>query len=196
MVEDDVKQGILRYDKMVEDALRQVLRQSLQFVVKHGLPGEHHFYITFRTDHPDVVMPGYLRRRYPDEMTIVLQHQFWNLEVAEEYFSVSLSFSNKPELLVIPFAAVAAFADPSVRFGLQFETGDGGLQEDEEAGPQVKLPEVARPESATAAEAEDRPGNGEGRGETGEAADDGAQNDGAQNDGAENIVALDRFRKK
>ena len=177
MVEDDVKQGILRYDKMVENALRQVLRQSLQFVVAHGLPGEHHFYITFRTDHPDVVMPGYLRKRYPDEMTIVLQHQFWNLEVTEEHFSVSLSFSNKPELLVIPFAAVAAFADPSVRFGLQFETGDGGTQEDDEAGPQVKLPEVARPQP-TAAENADRP------------EDEGGE------DGAENIVALDRFRKK
>ncbi|MDJ0946058.1 MAG: ClpXP protease specificity-enhancing factor SspB [Kiloniellales bacterium] len=177
MAEDDVKQGILRYDKMVEDALRQVLRQSLQFVVTHGLPGEHHFYITFRTDHPEVVMPGYLRKRYPDEMTIVLQHQFWNLEVAEEYFSVSLSFSNKPELLVIPFAAVATFADPSVRFGLQFETGEGGTQEDEEAGPLVKLPEVAPPDPATAENA-DQPDDGENK------------------EGAENIVALDRFRKK
>ncbi len=182
MVEDDVKQGILRYDKMVEDALRQVLRQSLQFVVEHGLPGEHHFYITFRTDHPEVVMPGHLRARYPDEMTIVLQHQFWGLEVAEDYFSVSLSFSSKPELLVIPFAAVAAFADPSVRFGLQFETGDGGTQEDDEAGPQVKLPEVARRQSG-AAECADRAGIADG---------ENAGGDG----GAENIVALDRFRKK
>ncbi len=178
MGEDDVKQGILRYDKMVEDALRQVLRQSLQFVVEHdSLPGDHHFDITFRTDHPDVVMPGYLRKRYPDEMTIVLQHQFWDLEVAEEYFSVSLSFSSKPELLVIPFAAVAAFADPSVRFGLQFETGDGSAQEDEEAGPLVKLPEVARPRAGTAENTDQAPG------------DDGEQS-------AENIVALDRFRKK
>ncbi len=179
MGEDDLKQGILRYDKMVEDALRQVLRQSLQFVVEHdGLPGDHHFYITFRTDHPDVVMPGYLRKRYPDEMTIVLQHQFWSLEVAEEYFSVSLSFSSKPELLVIPFAAVAAFADPSVRFGLQFETGDDITQEDEEAGPLVKLPEIARTRAATAENSDQPP------------------DDSGDEDGAENIVALDRFRKK
>lgn len=183
MVEDDVKQGILRYDKMVEDALRQVLRQSLQFVVAHGLPGDHHFYITFRTDHPDVVMPGYLRKRYPDEMTIVLQHQFWNLEVAEAYFSVSLTFSNKPELLVIPFAAVAAFADPSVRFGLQFEASDGAAQEDDEAGPRVKLPETA-PSQTTPAQ-------------TAPAAENADQPEGdAGEDGAENIVALDRFRKK
>ena len=182
MGEDDLKQAILRYDKMVEDALRQVLRQSLQFVEEHdGLPGDHHFYITFR-DHPEVVMPGHLRARYPDEMTIVLQHQFWNLEVAEEYFSVSLSFSSKPELLVIPFAAVAAFADPSVRFGLQFETGEGGHQEDDEAGPLVKLPEVARRQSGVAGPAE-RAGTAVGKGADGE-------------DGAENIVALDRFRKK
>ncbi len=182
MVEDDVKQGILRYDKMVEDALRQVLRQSLQFVEMHGLPGEHHFYITFRTDHPEVVIPGHLRARYPDEMTIVLQHQFWNLEVTEEYFSVNLSFSSKPDRLVIPFAAVAAFADPSVRFGLQFETEEGGIQEDDEVGPQVKLPEVAR----------SRPGAAETSDKTESADVERAVGE----DGAENIVALDRFRKK
>ena len=182
MVDDDVKQGILPYDKMVEDALRQVLRQSLEFVVMHGLPGAHHFCITFRTDDPDVVMPDYLRARYPDEMMIILQHQFWNLEVAENHFSVSLSFSSKPELLVIPIAAVVEFADPSVRFGWSFVTSEGGSQEDDEAGPQVKLPEVARPQ----------PGAAENAIQTETA--DGKSADGEG--GAENIVALDRFRKK
>jgi len=182
MVEDDVKQGILRYHKMFEDALRQMMRQSLQSIVPHGLPGEHHFVITFRTDHPDVVMPGYLRNRYPDEMIIVLQHQFWNLEVDEESFSVSLTFSNKLETLVIPFAAVVTFTDPSVRFGLQFDTGEGGTQEDEEAGLQIMLPEVGRPRPE-AAENADRPEDADGENADGE-------------DGAENIVALDRFRKK
>ncbi len=183
MVDDGVKQGILPYDKMVKDALLQVLRQSLEFVVMHGLPGTHHFCITFRTDHPDVVIPDYLRARYPDEMMVILQHQFWGLEVAENHFSVSLSFSSKPEQLVIPFAAVVEFADPSVRFGWSFVTSEGGSQEDDDAGPQVKLPEVARPQPEAAENAIQT----ENADQTKTAGGDG---------GAENIVALDRFRKK
>ena len=111
----------LRYDRMVEDALRSVVRRALIHVAQHGLPGSHHFYITFRTDHEDSEIPLALRERYPGEMTIVLQHQFWGLEVGEEQFCVTLSFSDVPHRLVVPFAAVTAFADPSVRFGLQFD---------------------------------------------------------------------------
>src|SRR3546814_1932573 len=86
-----------------------------------GLPGSHHFYITFRTDHLDSEIPDALREHYPGEMTIVLQHQFWGLEVGDEQFCVTLSFADVPHRLVVPFAAVTAFADPSVRFGLQFD---------------------------------------------------------------------------
>lgn len=111
----------LRYDKMVESALRGVVRQAVSEVQKDGLPGDHHFYITFLTDFPGVAIPGYLRERYPGEMTIVLQYQFTDLSVDNEKIKVSLSFNNVSENLVIPLAAVTIFADPSVNFALQFQ---------------------------------------------------------------------------
>lgn len=110
-----------RYDKMVEKALRGVVRQALEEVVKDGLVDDHHFYITFFTDHAGVKLPGYLKERYPGEMTIVLQHQFYDLEVEGDKFSVMLSFNNVPERLTIPLQAVTIFADPSVNFALQFQ---------------------------------------------------------------------------
>lgn len=112
--------SILRYDKMVEDALRGVLREAL-IVSLDGLPGNHHFFITFRTRHPGVDISEHIRARYPDEMTIVIQHQYWGLEVTPEWFEVTLSFNRMNERLHIPFAAVTAFADPSCKFGLQFQ---------------------------------------------------------------------------
>ena len=112
----------LRYDALVEDALRGVVREALSYAAERGLPGDHHFFITFRTGHPGVDIPRALRDRHPNEMTVVLQHQFWGLDVGEEGFSVTLSFSDVPERLKIPFAAVTAFSDPSVQFGLQFDT--------------------------------------------------------------------------
>lgn len=110
-----------RYDKMVEKALRGVVQQALQEVVDEGMVDDHHFYITFFTDYPGVKVPSYLKERYPGEMTIVLQHQFYDLEVTEERFTVMLSFNNVPERLVIPLAAITIFADPSVNFALQFQ---------------------------------------------------------------------------
>ena len=110
-----------RYDKMVERALRGVVRQALDEVASEGLIDDHHFYITFLTEHAGVTLPQYLHDRYPGEMTIVLQHQFYDLEVNEEKFSVMLSFNNVPERLTIPLAAITIFADPSVNFALQFQ---------------------------------------------------------------------------
>ncbi len=115
------KDDAFRYDKMVEKALRGVVRQALDEVVADGLADDHHFYITFFTDHPGVKIPSYLKDRYPGEMTIVLQHQFYDLEVDADKFSVMLSFNNVPERLQIPLAAVTIFADPSVNFALQFQ---------------------------------------------------------------------------
>ena len=109
------------YDMMVQEALRSVVRQSLTQVCKDGFRGEHHFYITFKTQAPNVALPDFLHQQYPEEMTIVLQHQFWNLQVNEEYFEVELSFNDKRENLVIPFGAITGFADPSVKFDLQFD---------------------------------------------------------------------------
>jgi uncharacterized protein len=114
-------QDLFQYDKMVETALRGVARQALAIAARDGLRGEHHFYVGFRTGAPGVVLPPQLLTKYPEEMTIVLQHQFWGLEVGETGFSVTLSFSSRSERLTIPFAAITTFADPSVNFGLQFE---------------------------------------------------------------------------
>jgi len=116
----------LHYDKMVETALRGVVRQALASVVDQGLPGNHHFYLTFRTTHPGVDIADRLHAQYPQEMTIVLQHQFWGLEVTDDYFVVNLSFSNVPERLKVPYAALVSFVDPSVKFGLQFQVQDTG----------------------------------------------------------------------
>lgn len=116
-----MSRDLLRYDKMVDDALRGVVRQSLAQVAKRGLPANHHFYLIFRTRFPGVAMPGYLRAQYPEEMTIVLQYQFKDLEVGAEGFEVTLSFNKMQERLRIPFAALTGFVDPAVQFGLQFK---------------------------------------------------------------------------
>ncbi len=127
MTDDD---NFLRYDKMVESALRGVVREALDEVVDSGLKGEHHFYITFMTDYPGVKIPDYLRDRYPGEMTIVLQYQFSDMRVDDEKLEVTLSFNNVPEKLVIPLAAISIFADPSVNFALQFQPLTEAMDED------------------------------------------------------------------
>ncbi len=113
-------QDLFQYDKMVERALRGVVRDALARVAQEGPRGAHHFYIGFATGMPGVGVPDSLRERFPEEMTIVLQHQFWDLEIGEESFSVSLSFQKQLERLTIPFAAIRSFADPSVNFALEF----------------------------------------------------------------------------
>lgn len=115
-------ESLLPYDDWTEAALRQVLLRALQHAATHGLPGNHHFYVTFRTDHPGTSLPTRLKAQYPQEMTIVLQHQFWDLTVdeAEGWMSVGLSFGGVPCTLRIPLAAITAFADPHVRYGLSF----------------------------------------------------------------------------
>jgi uncharacterized protein len=113
-------QDLYQYEKMVEQALRGVVREALERAGREGLRGQHHFYIGFATEMPGVVIPDSLRSRYPNEMTIVLQHQFWNLDITEESFSITLSFQKQLERLTVPFAAIRSFADPSVNFVLQF----------------------------------------------------------------------------
>ena len=112
----------LPYDRWLEDALRGVIRMALAHTAEHGLPGEHHFYLTFLTGADGVEMSPELRARYPEEMTIVLQHQFWDLTVQDDVISVTLKFQGRPSRLVIPLAAISAFGDPSVNFGLQLKT--------------------------------------------------------------------------
>lgn len=130
----------IRYDLLVQDALRSVVRKVLGDVVRDGLPGEHHFYISFRTDHAGVRLSSRLRERYPQEMTIVLQHQYDNLAVNEAAFEVGLSFSGAAERLRVPFDALSGFFDPSVQFGLKFEAEP---QTAEAAGEPASPPELA-----------------------------------------------------
>lgn len=114
-----------RYDTWVEDALRSVIRRTLDYAAENGLPGDHHFYITFRTDADGVEIPTYLKAEHPEELTIVLQHQFEELVINEDAMWVTLRFNGKPERLRIPFDTVISFADPSVNFGLQLKmTGE------------------------------------------------------------------------
>jgi hypothetical protein len=163
------------YGRLVERALRQVVRAALDVVAEQGLPGRHHLYITFRTDHPGVAIADDLLARYPSEMTIVLQHEFWGLEVKEDRFAVGLSFGGAPHRLEIPLDAVTVFADPSVEFGLQFTAVTAAPPA---GAPQPRL--VERPNEPGQAPAD-------GPNEPGQAPADG---------GSAEVVALDRFRKK
>lgn len=114
-------EDLIRYDILAQDALRGVVKKVLSEVARTGLPGEHHFYITFATHGPGVRVSSRLLTQYPGDMTIVLQHQYWDLSVTEHAFEVGLSFNGVPERLLVPFTAVRGFLDPSVQFGLQFE---------------------------------------------------------------------------
>lgn len=168
------------YPKLVEHALRHVVHDTLTLVAEHGLPGRHNIYITFRTDHPGVNIGDELTERYPQEMTIVLQHEFWGLEVSDDRFCVTLSFNNVSQCLEIPFQAITVFADPSVEFGLQFNLTDRATDDETDADPlpdepgEVMEMPVAEAEEPTADEPKAPVREG---------------------DGAE-VVTLDQFRKK
>ena len=171
MIDEDDE--ILRYDRMVEQALRGVVRQAVEEVIETGLPGDHHFYITFMTDYPGVNIPDYLRERYPGEMTIVLQYQFYDLIVDDEKMGVTLSFNNVPERLIIPLAAITIFADPSVNFALQFQ-------------PLGEELDVADYEDDIGDDGDDDPaGGGDGEGKKGKKKSKTGE-----------VVSLDQFRKK
>lgn len=111
---------VFDYDEMLQGSLRSVVRDVLQVAARDGLPGAHHFYITFQTNRSDVVLPDYLRQKHEEEITIVLQHQFWNLSVTDDHFEVELSFNDIREHVSVPYVALISFLDPSVKFGLQF----------------------------------------------------------------------------
>jgi len=140
-------EDLIRYDILAQDALRGVVRKVLSEVARTCIPGEHHFFISFATKAPGVRISSRLLAQYPEEMTIVLQHQYWDLSVTEHAFEVGLSFNNVPERLLVPFTALKGFADPSVQFGLQF---DIAVRSDAEKSDVPVAPAAAR----TAAEAE------------------------------------------
>ncbi|MEX0283507.1 MAG: SspB family protein [Paracoccaceae bacterium] len=143
------------YGNLMHEAMRGLIRKVLTDISENGLPGAHHFFITFDTDHPDAELADWLSDRYPGEMTVVMQHWFDNLDVTEDGFSVTLNFGNRPEPLYIPFDAIKTFVDPSVEFGLRFETAE---DEDEEETPVVdpnpvaELIDVAEDQQQTDAE--------------------------------------------
>jgi hypothetical protein len=178
----------IRYDLLTQQALRGVVRAVLSDAARRGLPGEHHFYIAFDTNADGVRMPDRLRSQYPEEMTIILQHQFWDLKVGDDEFEVGLSFGGVPAKLVIPFEAVKGFFDPSVQFGLQFEeVGEEDGQRPVPANVQDKPVEKRkrRPAPAATQPAEVPPAPAAPEPEPEPPSDGGAE-----------VVRLDRFRKK
>ena len=140
----------IRYDLLTQQALRGVVRGVLTDTAKKGLPGDHHFYISFDTSADGVRMSDRLRSQYPDEMTIILQHQFWDLKVSEDEFEVGLSFGGVPEQLTVPFEAIKGFFDPSVQFGLQFEEVIEGEERPAPANVQEPVPKKKRVPTGTA----------------------------------------------
>ena len=146
-MEDDQQQrpdSLLPYEKWIEQALRQVVAQAIEHVAAEGLPGGHHFYITFHTGHPGVELPQRVKAQYPQEMTIVLQHQFWDLNFNRETeaIQVGLSFGGVPSKLVIPLEAVVEFADPHIRYGLRFQPVESQA---DEAPPPATVEEPEAP---------------------------------------------------
>jgi hypothetical protein len=190
---------VIRYDLLVQDAMRGVVRKVLSDASKNGLPGEHHFYITFRTGARGVKLSNRMKERFPEEMTIVLQFQFWDLAVTESAFEVGLSFGNVPEKLVIPFDAIVGFSDPSVDFGLKItmkepepEKGANDAEPAKRQAPRApaKLPpRVADkpPRGAGSEPAEVKPA---GKPKADKPAKDGAKDEAAK------VVSIDAFRKK
>jgi uncharacterized protein len=178
----------IRYDLLAQAALRGVVRTVLADAAKNGLPGEHHFKITFATGAPGVRLSERLRAQYPETMTIVLQHQFWDLAVREEAFDVGLSFGGIPERLTVPFEAVTAFLDPAVQFGFQFESiGAESLGEAAAPKPAAETPAIGTPALPLA---ESKKADAVPAAPTAEP----APTDGGQGGGQ--VVSLDRFRKK
>ena len=203
-MDDTEPKAAINYELLVEDALRTVVRGSLALVEHEGLPGDSHFYITFQTTADGVQMSETLKAANPQEMTIVLQHQFWDLNVSESHFSVTLSFSGVHHNLNIPFSAVTHFNDPSVGFGLQFSTADqlDSLQQDGKAAL-TEVTDIAQLENeATKNQAEEKQAgkNHSGENHSGKIPSEKSENKPILQevepvgDGAE-IVSLDRFRK-
>jgi hypothetical protein len=146
-------EDLMRYDVMTQDALRGVVKAALKVAEKSGLPGDHHFYIAFKTRAEGVRMSERLRQKYPTEMTVVLQHQYWNLAVRDDEFEVELNFNEIPERLVIPFTAIKGFLDPSVQFGLQFESMNvdaSGERTSSTNPPAVEPPKQSEDQAASA----------------------------------------------
>ena len=166
---------LMGYDRLMQRAQRGIVREAFERVARDGgLPGQHHFYVTFRTQAPGVEIADYLIKQYPEEITIVLEHQFWDLEVSDRHFEVTLKFKDVPQHVVVPFTALTRFFDPSVNFGLPLQPAIG--EEDEEVSAEIfAAPQRARPHAADDDDDDDDTPPGGGKGE---------------------VVSLEKFRKK
>tara|TARA_B100001057_G_scaffold453690_1_gene498719 strand:+ start:72 stop:671 length:600 start_codon:yes stop_codon:yes gene_type:complete len=197
MTDNEMLQTGLNYELLVEDALRSVVRNSLNIVQKVGLPGDTHFYISFLTTHPRVEISGDLRTKHPENMTIVLQHQFADLSVGRDEFSITLFFAGKPSPMVIPFQSITSFNDPSVGFGLQFGSAGEDSDEGERNMPDVESNLI----SDKCSDHDSRHGNKQGA-NSGDAPTQLQKRDGntrqitGDGDDSADIVSLDSFRKK
>ncbi len=159
------------YETLTDNAMRGVVREALRRALEKGLVGNHHFYLTFKTHDPGVEIPDHLKERFPDEMTIVLQNQFWDLKVGDEKFEVTLSFQKLPATLIVPYAALTGFADPGVKFGFQFRN--------------ASAPAAIESEGSSDADEPPEPAEDDQSGEADKTAS-----------GESQVVSLDQFRKK
>ena len=189
-----MSEDLIRYDVLTQDALRNVIRKVLEEVVVAGLPGDHHFFITFDTTHPGVRLSDRMRERYPESMTIVIQHSYWDLQTSETGFELDLTFNEIRERLRVPYISIQAFFDPSVKFGLQFDPEPGNDQiseeETENAAPQVptKLVQPAEKTQGKAASKDDQPDEAP--------AAKSSEDENSSEDKPAEVVSLDAFRKK
>jgi hypothetical protein len=200
-----MSEDLIRYDILAQEAMRGVVRKVLTEVAQTGLPGEHHFFVTFDTNYPGVRVSSRVREQYPEEMTIVLQHQFWDLSVTDTTFEVGLSFNSVPERLLVPFEAITAFVDPHASFGLKLSASEDEDQVDlPESVPTLSEPEPvsalpapvkqdAEPAPAAGAKTAEAEAEAEAIAEIAKADPDRAEP--AEAGGAE-VVSLDAFRKK
>ncbi len=203
MTQEEQPEDLIRYDVLTQEALRNVIRKVLQEASVAGLPGDHHFFITFRTDHPSVRLSTRMRERYPEEMTIVVQHSFWDLKVSENNFEIDLSFDDILERLRVPFASLKGFFDPHVKFGVQFDAeyleaaNADSENEDLDLGNPENLPQPAQTREITKAKPPTKVSRKKAaktkKPETG-VEDTG--NDAQTEEGGAEIVSLDKFRNK
>ena len=204
MSEEEQPEDLIRYDVLTQEALRDVIRKVLEEVASSGLPGEHHFFITFRTDHPSVRLSARMRERYPEEMTIVIQHSFWDLKITDTYFEIDLSFDDILERLRVPFSSLKGFFDPHVKFGVQFdadylEAANGDvevtIESSDDDGEVENLPQVAQRRDMTKAEKK-QPAKKKSAPPAEEKSKDTVKDVPEESAEGAEIVSLDQFRKK
>lgn len=204
---DEPFEDLIRYDILTQDAMRGVVKKIITETAKAGLPGDHHFFVSFMTGFANVRLSTRMRERYPEEMTIVIQHQYWELKAHENSFEIGLSFDDIPESLSIPYAAIKGFFDPSVQFGLQFDVGDDEIDALEESGHELsavdeavsapvvlatKKPKTRKASAKKKTKSKNKSADDES-GDTDEKSDKSTE---GENGASAEVVSLDAFRKK